>query len=193
MSIERSIDMSGALQNKGILILSGFLNGALGQHYPVSFGCSITFEQMYVPIDGDSATLAELLAVLSSLSGLPIEQGIAITGSIDQHGNLQAVGGIHQKIEGYYKLCKLRGFSGKQGVVVPHSNKFDLTLTPDIAHSVEKGEFHLWIAEHVEDVVPLMLGSKFQGSQSKSRGKDASVLGLVHKKIDSFVKLLKDS
>ncbi len=193
MSIERSIDMSGALQNKGIMILSGFLNGALGQHYPVSFGCSITFEQMYVPIDGDSATLAELLAVLSSLSDLPIDQGMAITGSIDQHGNLQAVGGIHQKIEGFYKLCKMRGFTGKQGVVVPHSNKYDLTLTPDIVSSLEKGEFHLWIAEHVDDVVPLVLGVNLYGAKTSSKAKNDSVLGLVHKKIDSFVKLLKDS
>ncbi len=193
MSIERSIDMSGALQNKGIMILSGFLNGALGQHYPVSFGCSITFEQMYVPIDGDSATLAELLAVLSSLSDLPIDQGIAITGSIDQHGNLQAVGGIHQKIEGFYKLCKMRGFTGKQGVIIPHSNKFDLTLMSDIVNSVEKGEFHLWIAEHVEDVVPLVLGAKLYGAKTRARSKNDSVLGFVHKKIDSFVKLLKDS
>ncbi|OJV47716.1 MAG: hypothetical protein BGO28_02835 [Alphaproteobacteria bacterium 43-37] len=195
MSIERSIDMSGALQNKGIMILSGFLNGALGQHYPVSFGCSITFEQMYVPIDGDSATLAELLAVLSSLSDLPVDQGIAITGSIDQHGNIQAVGGIHEKIEGFYKLCKMRGLTGKQGVIVPYSNKYDLTLTSDIVNSLEKGEFHLWVAEHVEDVVPLILGAKLYGAKAKTRGsaKNDSVLEQVHKKIDSFVKLLKDS
>lgn len=194
VSIERSIEMSGSIQDKGVMILTGFLSGTLGQRFPLSFGCSLTFEQMYVPIDGDSASLAELVAILSSLSDLPVQQNIAVTGSIDQFGNIQAVGGLHHKIEGFYELCRARGFTGTQGVVVPECNRYDLIFWKDIELSVEKGEFHIWTASKVEDVVGLMLGAPLYGkaSASKKQSADDSVVGRAQKKISSFVKVLKN-
>ena len=195
VSIERSIEMSGAIQDKGIMILTGFLNGLLGQHFPLSFGASLTFEQLYVPIDGDSASLAELLALLSSLSDLPIAQHMAVTGAIDQFGNIQAVGGLHEKIEGYYAVCKARGLTGEQGVVLPETNWMDLCLSNEVEESIRKGEFHLWTVAHVADAVQLMLGHPLGESKpqkkAKADGVPVTVLDRVHKKLAGYVKLMK--
>ena len=193
VSIERSIEMSGAIQDKGIMILTGYLNAVFGQHFPLSFGASLTFEQLYVPIDGDSASLAELIVMLSSLADLPVAQHIALTGSVDQLGNVQAVGGVHEKIEGFYALCKLRGFTGDQGVLLPASNEVDLTLPREIEESVAKGEFHLWTADRVEDAVPLMLGLPLGLPMTKRiKTQEETVLTRVHKKLTGYVKIMKE-
>ena len=193
VSIERSIEMSGAIQNKGIMILSGFLNGLLGQDYPLSFGCSLAFEQMYVPIDGDSASVAGLLAVLSALAQVPIQQNIAITGSVDQWGHLQAIGGVHQKIEGFYELCKARGFTGQQGVLVPESNCFDLVMTDEIVCSVQKVEFHIWAARHIEDVTPLLLNMPLYPTAKKRKKEERSdsIIDRIKKRLCEYSKLLR--
>ena len=192
VSVERSIEMSGSIQDKGMMILMGYLNGTLGQHFPLSFGASLTFEQLYVPIDGDSASLAELIVLLSSLADLPVAQHIALTGSIDQLGNVQAVGGVHEKIEGFYALCKARGFTGEQGVLLPASNDGDLILSREVEKSIEKGEFHIWTASRVEDAVVLMLGLPLGLPMTKkTKTPEDTVLARVHKKLTGYVKLMK--
>jgi len=122
VNIEREAKLSGKIHDKGVLILSGYFAARFGETVPLSFSASITFEQSYGMIDGDSASCAELFALLSSLSGIPIYQGIAVTGSINQKGEVQAIGGVNEKIEGYYQVCKLHRLSGKQGVIIPASN-----------------------------------------------------------------------
>ncbi|MBP9752943.1 MAG: AAA family ATPase, partial [Proteobacteria bacterium] len=122
INIERMTEMGGAIQQKGAFILEGFLNGLFAQNFPLCFGCSLTFEQAYGEVDGDSASVAELMAILSSFARWPIRQDIAITGSMNQFGQVQAVGGVYAKVEGFYKLCKRRGLTGKQGVIIPYSN-----------------------------------------------------------------------
>jgi Lon-like ATP-dependent protease len=136
--------------------------------------------------------LAELIALFSSLSDLPVAQHIAVTGSIDQLGNIQAVGGLHEKIEGYHMICKARGFTGDQGVVLPAANWMDLTLTEEVAQSIKEGHFHLWAASHVKDVVPLMLGYPLGALSTKPKKTDPiSVLGKVHNKLNDYLKLMK--
>jgi predicted ATP-dependent protease len=192
VSIERSIEMSGSIQDKGMMILTGYLNGTLGQHFPLTFGASLTFEQLYVPIDGDSASLAELIVLFSSLADLPVAQHIALTGSIDQLGNVQAVGGVHEKIEGFYALCKARGFTGEQGILLPEANNVDLTLSREVEKSIEKGEFHIWTVSRVEDAVPLMLGLPLGLPMVKrTKTSEDTVLNRVHKKLTGYVKLMK--
>lgn len=157
VNIERLTEMSGPIQQKGAFILEGFLKGVFAQQFPLSCTCSLTFEQNYTDVEGDSASMAELIAILSSLSGIPVQQNIAITGSINQFGATQVVGGIHQKIEGFHKLCKIKGFNGTQGVIIPTANITNLTVRPEVVEDVRQGNFHIWGVDSVYEAVELML------------------------------------
>lgn len=157
INIEKLTEMAGPIQQKGAFILEGFLKGVFAQKFPLSCECSLTFEQNYTDVEGDSASMAELVAIISSLANLPVTQDIAITGSINQFGESQAVGGIHEKIEGFYRLCKERGFSGKQGVIIPTSNAVNLTLRKEVAEDIKKGNFNIWLADNVYQAVELLL------------------------------------
>jgi predicted ATP-dependent protease len=158
INIERLTEMSGPIQQKGVLILDGYLNGMVAQNYPLSCGCSITFEQNYGGVEGDSASLAELVAILSSLSGIPIRQDVAITGSINQFGEVQPVGGIIHKIEGFYRTCKHRGFTGTQGVIIPNTNIDNVILRDEIVESIEIGDFSIWPVTRIEDALRILTG-----------------------------------
>ena len=158
INIERMIDMGGPIQQKGVLVLSGFLNGMFARGFPLSFSASITFEQSYGGVEGDSASLAELLAVLSSLAGAPLRQDLAITGSVNQQGETQAIGGANHKIEGFFRTCAERGLTGTQGVLIPASNEINLGLRPEIADAVASGQFHVWSAATVEEALELFTG-----------------------------------
>ncbi|MDF3033506.1 MAG: ATP-dependent protease [Alphaproteobacteria bacterium] len=158
INIERLTEMSGPIQQKGVLILDGYLNGMFAQKYPLSCGCSLTFEQNYSGVEGDSASLAELVAILSSLSGIPLRQDIAITGSINQFGDVQPVGGITHKIEGFYRTCKHRGLTGTQGVIIPKTNIDNVILRDDIVAAIEAGDFAIWPVSRVEDALMLLTG-----------------------------------
>ncbi len=158
VAIERETERSGAIHTKGVLVLSGYLQGTFGRTRPLAFSASLTFEQSYDEVEGDSASSAELYAILASLAGVPIRQEIAVTGSVDQFGNVQAIGGVTEKVEGFFDLCKEVGLTGTQGVALPAANVVNLTLRGDVAAAVERGEFHLWAVTRVEEGLELLTG-----------------------------------
>ena len=164
--IERETDMADASHNKGILILTGYLGNTYAQETPLSFSASITFEQNYSGVGGDSASMAELIALVSSLTNVPILQGIAITGSMNQHGQAQAIGGVTEKIEGFFRVCKKNGFSGKQGVIIPTVNANELMLGEEVIAAVQAGQFNVWPVEHVEQALEIITGKRV-GKQRK--------------------------
>ena len=156
--IERKARLSGKLHDKGVYILSGFFNSKFGSHIPLSFSASITFEQSYSMIDGDSASSTELFALISSLAEVPIKQGIAVTGSVNQNGEIQAIGGVNEKIEGYFRVCQAKGLNGEQGVIIPRSNVEHLMLKPEVVQAVQEGKFHIWAIDTVEDGLEILTG-----------------------------------
>ena len=157
-SIEREIKLSGPIHSKGVLILTGFLAGKYAQERPLAMRATLTFEQSYDEIEGDSASSAELYALLSALSGLPLNQGIAVTGSVDQHGHVQAIGGATTKIEGFFDVCRQRGLTGNQGVVIPLTNLDNLMLRPDVVEAARQGSFHVWTVATIDEGIELLTG-----------------------------------
>jgi len=158
VDIEREVELGGALHSKGVLILSGYLAGRYAVDEALSLHASLTFEQSYGPIDGDSASGAELAALLSAIAEAPLRQDVAITGSASQSGELQAIGGVNEKIEGYFDLCRARGLTGTQGVIIPAANVGDLMLREDVIASVAAGQFAVWSAAHIDEALALMAG-----------------------------------
>lgn len=156
-SIEREIALSGPIHSKGFLILTGYLQAQYAQEWPLSLGATITFEQSYGGIDGDSASTTELYALLSALSGLPLNQGIAVTGAVNQHGEVQAVGGVTRKVEGFYEVCRDRGLTGTQGVMVPVANVKNLMLKDEVVEAVRAGRFHVWAVSHIDEGIELLM------------------------------------
>ena len=143
--------MSGPVHTKGMLILTGFLRERFAQRHPLALTASLCFEQNYGGIEGDSASCAELYALLSSLSGVPLRQDVAVTGSVNQKGEVQPIGGVNRKVEGFFDLCRLVGLSGTQGVLIPRRNERHLMLRKDVVDSVRKGKFHVWAVSTVEE------------------------------------------
>ncbi|MFN0145428.1 MAG: Lon protease family protein [Dehalococcoidia bacterium] len=158
VAVERETERSGAIHTKGVLVLDGYIAGTFGASHPLAFNASLTFEQSYDEVEGDSASSAELYAILTSLAGVPVRQDIAVTGSVDQFGNVQAVGGVTEKVEGYFDVCREVGLSGTQGVVIPATNVVNLTLRDDIVQAVAEGRFHLWAVRRVEEGIELLTG-----------------------------------
>jgi predicted ATP-dependent protease len=150
--------MAGNIHNKGVLILSGFLKSRFAQDKPLTLSASLTFEQSYALVEGDSASAAELLALTSVLADVPLKQNIAITGSVSQRGEVQPIGGVNWKVEGFYKVCKARGLDGSQGVIIPKANVKDLMLKKEVVDAVKQGKFHVWAVGHVDEAVELMTG-----------------------------------
>lgn len=158
INIEREANLSGRTHDKGVLILAGFLGRRFGQDKPLALSASIAFEQSYVGVDGDSASSTELYALLSSLSGLPIKQSLAVTGSVNQLGEVQAIGGATAKIEGFFDTCRSRGLTGEQGVILPGPNVRHLMLGPDVIDAVEAGQFHIWPVETIDEGFRILTG-----------------------------------
>ena len=181
INIEREVKMSGSIHDKGILILSGYLSENFAQGYPLSMNASICFEQSYGGVDGDSASGAELYAILSSLGGIPIKQNIAATGSINQKGEIQVVGGITEKIEGFYYTCKNKGLNGNQGVIIPKNNIRNMILSEEVNNAIKEGMFHIYTVNNVEEAMEILTDMKF-----------SEIKALVKERLDSFAKL-KDS
>ncbi len=158
VNIEREVELSGPIHSKGVLILSGYLGRKYGREIPLHLSCTLTFEQSYDEVEGDSASMAELIAILSALSEVPIKQYIAITGSVDQLGNAQPVGGIKEKVEGFYRVCKMFGLKGIEGVIVPKRNYDNLLLDDEVLDAVERGEFHIYTVDTVDDALEILTG-----------------------------------
>jgi lon-related putative ATP-dependent protease len=158
VNIEREIMMSGSIHSKGVLTLNGYMGAQYAQDKPLSLSASLTFEQSYQGIEGDSASSAELYALLSSLAEVPIYQGIAVTGSVNQNGEIQPVGGVNQKIEGFFKVCQQRGLNGKQGVIIPKQNVEQLMLDSEVVESVKNRMFNIWAVEHIDEGLEILTG-----------------------------------
>lgn len=158
--IEREVELGGPLHSKGVLILSGFLGGRFGRDRPLSLAASLVFEQSYGGVDGDSASMAELCALMSALADVPIRQCFAMTGSVDQNGRAQAIGGVNEKVEGYFDLCRDRGLTGEQGVIIPASNVKHLMLRADVVAAVRDGIFHIHAIDNVDQAIELLTGEK---------------------------------
>ena len=188
VNIERKARLSGKFHDKGLLILSGFFNWKFGEYIPISFSASLTFEQSYSMIDGDSASSTELYALISSLAGVPIRQGIAVTGSVNQNGEVQAIGGVNEKIEGFFNVCKTKGLDGKQGVMIPSSNIEHLMLKHEVIEAVKNDKFNIWAVDNIEDGLKI-LTDKNAGKRSPS-GKfpKNSLYAKVEEKLITFAK-----
>lgn len=158
MNIEREASLSGQIHHKGLLILTGYLSGTFAKNKMLPLSASITFEQSYQMIDGDSASSTELYVLLSSLSGTPIKQGIAATGSVNQWGQIQAIGGVNDKIEGFYEICKKKGLTNQQGVIIPKQNIKNLMLNDEVVEAVKDGKFHIWAVETVAEGIEILTG-----------------------------------
>ncbi|SFC28952.1 Lon protease family protein [Pseudoalteromonas denitrificans] len=157
LDIEREAELGKAIHSKGVMLLTGYLGNKYAQDFALTLSSSIAIEQSYGYIDGDSASLAELCALISAITRLPIDQSIALTGSINQHGEVQAIGGVNEKIEGFFKLCKMRGLTGKQGVMVPHSNSVNLVLNQEVQDAVSKGYFQIYTVKTVDQALEILL------------------------------------
>ena len=158
VNIERETQMSGRIHTKGVFILGAYLGGKFAQHRPLSLSASLTFEQTYEEVDGDSASSTELYALLSDLAGAPIEQGIAVTGSVNQKGEIQPIGGVNEKVEGFYYVCKTLGLTGRQGVMIPHQNVRNLMLNDDVTNDIREGRFHLWAVRTIDEGLEVVTG-----------------------------------
>ena len=187
INIEREAKLSGKTHDKGVLIFSGFLGRTFAQNYPLNLSISITFEQSYGGIDGDSASSTELYAIISSLSGIPIHQGIAVTGSVNQKGKIQAIGGVNQKIEGFFDVCKAKGFTGKQGVLIPRANVKNLMLKKEIIDAVKKRKFHIYQVSTVEEGIEILTGVPAGTADENYEYPVDTVFGKVQAKLKGYL------
>jgi len=188
VNVEREANMSGPIHTKGVLILSGYLAQKFAQNKPLSLNAHLAFEQNYGGVDGDSASSTELYAILSALSEIPIKQGIAVTGSVNQKGEIQAIGGVNEKIEGFFEICKLKGLTGKQGVMIPPSNVKNLMLKQEVLSAVENDEFHVWSVETIEDGIEVLTGEK-SGERTEDGGFETnSIFDRANRRLDQIAK-----
>ena len=193
LNIERDTGLGGPLQQKGALVLQGWLSGTFARTYPLSFNVSITFEQSYGGVDGDSASLAELVAILSDISGVPVRQDLAITGSVNQHGAAQAIGGAHHKIEGFFRACVEAGtLDGGQGAAIPAANEKNLVLRANVEAAVRDGKFSIYSLETIEEAVELFLGMPAGVPDASGIYPADTVFGLVAAKLAEYDTVLKD-
>jgi lon-related putative ATP-dependent protease len=188
INIEREAKLSGKTHDKGVLILSGYLGRTFAQHNPLNLAISITFEQSYGGIDGDSASSTELYAILSSLAGIPVKQGIAVTGSVNQKGKIQAIGGVNHKIEGFFEVCKTKTLSGVQGVIIPRANTKNLMLRKEVVDAVKQHKFHVYQVSTVEEGIEILTGVPAGKPDKDGNYPKGTVFGAVQKKLAHYFK-----
>jgi predicted ATP-dependent protease len=191
VNIERESKLSGKTHDKGVLILSGYLGAKYAQERPLSLSASICFEQSYDGVDGDSASSTELYAILSSLAEVSIRQGLAVTGSVNQNGEIQAIGGINQKIEGFYDVCRLKGITEAQGVLMPKSNLRNLMLRPDVVQAIKDGKFRIYAVSSIDEGIEVLTGVPAGERGPDGRYPDGSINGRVEKKLRQFSEQLR--
>ncbi len=186
LNIEREVKMSGPIHDKGVLILNSYLSALFAHIAPLALSASISFEQEYGGVEGDSASCAEFYVLLSSLSGLPLKQGIAVTGAVNQHGEILPVGGVNEKIEGYFRTCETAGLDGHQGVLIPQRNRRHLMLTHKVVDAVSRGLFHIYTAEHVNEGIELLTGLPTGIVDKEGCYPSGSVLGLAQETLQAY-------
>jgi lon-related putative ATP-dependent protease len=189
VSIERETELSGHIHDKGFLILSGYLRERYGGERRIALAANLTFEQSYDHIDGDSAASAELYALLSELAGAPLRQDIAVTGSVNQHGALQAIGGVNEKIEGYYRACALKELTGRQGVIIPETNVRHLMLSHEVVDSVHAGRFHVWSARDVDEGIELLTGIPVGRRDEDGRFPEGTLHARVEDRLERWARI----
>lgn len=186
IDIERMAHLGGPIHTKGVLILSGYLNSHYGRSRPLSLSASLTFEQSYGEVEGDSASAAELFTLLSAIANIPLRQDLAITGSINQHGQIQAIGGVNEKIEGFFNVCNARGLTGSQGVLIPKANQRHLMLRAEVSAAVEQGKFHIWTFTTVEEGLALFTGLPIDELQTDGAYPEGTLNYYVMKRLEEF-------
>lgn len=192
INIEREVRKSGSIHDKGVLILSGYLGDKFAQEKPMSLSVSISFEQNYSMIDGDSASSTELYAILSSIAGVPIKQYIAVTGSVNQKGEIQPIGGVNEKIEGFFDVCKLKGFTERQGVIIPKQNVKNLMLKQEVIDAVESNQFHIYSIGHVDEGIEILTGIPAGSKKENGEYPKGSIYYLVSEKLKSLIEEEKE-
>jgi lon-related putative ATP-dependent protease len=183
INIEREADMSGSTHNKGVLILGGYLRGKYAQDKPFALSASLAFEQSYSGVDGDSASSTEVYAILSSLARLPLRQDLAVTGSLNQKGEIQPIGGVNEKIEGFFDVCRSRGLTGTQGVIIPRQNVNDLMLRPEVVEAAAKGEFHIYPVSSIDEGIEILTGIEAGRRRENGAFEEGSINDLVDKEL----------
>jgi predicted ATP-dependent protease len=191
INIERESQLSGPIHNKGVMILSGYIGWKYAQDKPLSLSASLCFEQSYEGVEGDSASSAELYAILSSLSEIPIKQGIAVTGSVNQKGEIQPIGGVNQKIEGFFKVCQAKGLNGDQGVLIPYQNLRNLMLRDEVVHAVKRGQFHIYSARTIDEGIEILTGVRAGRRRKNGSYPESTVNYLVDKRLKEMAERLK--
>jgi predicted ATP-dependent protease len=192
INIERESQLSGPIHNKGVMILSGYLGWKYAQDKPLSLSASLCFEQSYEGVEGDSASSAELYAILSSLSGVPLKQNIAVTGSVNQKGEIQPIGGVNQKIEGFFQVCKAKGLSGDQGVLMPHQNLRNLMLREEVVEAVASGQFHVYAANTIDEGIEVLTDIPAGEKRKDGTYPEGNINFLVDKQLKEMADRLKD-
>ena len=183
INIEREASLSGSTHDKGVLILSGYLGAKFGQERPLSLSSSLCFEQSYDGVDGDSASSTELYAIMSSLSGLPLKQNLSVTGSVNQMGEIQPIGGVNQKVEGMFDVCRIAGLTGDQGVMVPHQNLRNLMLRADVVAAIKEGKFHIYSVRTIDEGLEILTGVTAGERGPHGEFPEGTVNGLVEKRL----------
>ena len=192
IDIEREAKMGGPIHTKGVLILSGYLNSKYARNKVLSLSARLVFEQSYGGVEGDSASSTELYSILSALSGLPIKQNIAVTGSVNQKGEVQAIGGVNEKIEGFFEVCKLKGFTGQQGVMIPESNVQNLMLKEEVVEAAKDGKFSIYSVKTIDEGIEVLTGAKAGQRSADGTFEEGTVNYLVDKQLKEMADKLKE-
>jgi len=193
INIERETDMSGNIHSKGVLTLNGYLGGKFAQEKPLALTAQITFEQLYGGVEGDSASSTELYAILSSLSGVPVRQSLAVTGSVNQMGEIQPIGGVNEKIEGFFDICTLKGLTGQQGVIIPESNVDNLMLKDEVIEAVKNSKFHIYSVKKIEEGIELLTGLPAGEPDIYGEYPENTIFYLANQKLKEFNKVLEEA
>jgi predicted ATP-dependent protease len=192
VNIEREVQMSGPSHSKGVLILSGYLMDMFAKEKPLSLNAKLVFEQSYSGVDGDSASSTELYCILSALSGMPIKQSLAVTGSVNQKGEVQAIGGVNEKIEGFFEVCKLTELTGDQGVMIPASNVQNLMLKDEVLEAIKKGKFHIYPIKTIPEGIEVLTGVKAGERLKDGSFEKGSINDLVQGRLSDMADRIKD-
>jgi ATP-dependent Lon protease len=192
INIEREANLSGRLHDKGVQIIEGYLRRIFAQDKPLSLAASLCFEQSYSGVDGDSASATEIFALLSAMSGLPIRQDVAVTGSVNQQGDVQPIGGVNQKIEGFFDICRVKGLTGEQGVIIPARNVEDLMLREDVVAAVAAGRFHIWPVDTIEQGIEILTGVRAGIRDAQEKFEKGSVLALADERLREMAGLMRN-
>ncbi len=191
VNIEREVELSGSSHSKGVLILTGYLGELFAQDIPLTLTASVCFEQLYNGVDGDSASSTELYAILSSLSGIPINQAISVTGSVNQKGEIQPIGGVNDKIEGFFQVCKTRGLDGSHGVMIPHQNVPNLSLSTEIIDAVKNKQFHIYAISNIEEGIEVLTGVPAGKRDANGKFPAGSINYLAYEKLKKYAEISK--